>query len=67
MLKERRFISWSVLLFAIVLILILMEHAQREVLKWLTLLALTVLILILMEHAQRAVTSKVINAKLEQS
>ena len=29
MLKERRFISWSVLLFAIVLILILMEHAQR--------------------------------------
>ena len=44
-----------------------MEHAQREVLKWLTLLALTVLILILMEHAQRAVTSKVINAKLEQS
>ena len=26
-----------------------------------------VLILILMEHAQRAVTSKVINAKLEQS
>ena len=50
-----------------VLILILMEHAQREVLKWLTLLALTVLILILMEHAQRAVTSKVINAKLEQS
>ena len=44
----------------IVLILILMEHAQRERLYVLSNFAVNVLILILMEHAQR-VGSKVVD------